>query len=166
MNSMKTPRPGALRTMLAGGVLATAAASAIAALPDIRRIDGIETLGGGRSEHDARQLAEVAPRWSVNLAFESNCRSMEALPVAVEVLVRGQSSGAVVLRMQAQGSLLLLRLPPGIYEIEAAAGGLSLAQTVSVPETGSVHARFLWPSNMDFRAAERFRLDQAHAATD
>ncbi|RYF76148.1 MAG: hypothetical protein EOO22_02885 [Comamonadaceae bacterium] len=165
MNFMTAPRLGLLGTLL-GGLLAMASADADAALPDIRRIDGIETLGGGRSRDEAHLLAEVAPRWAVSLEFGRNRRSVEPVPVDVELTVRGQSSGAVVLSTRVGGPRLLLRLPAGVYEVEAKAGGLSLAQTISVQETGSVHARFLWPSNMDFRPAGRSGVEQARATTD
>ena len=133
---------------LALGALAGAHA---AANPPIRMADGVEYMCGGADKVEAQFLRTVSPRWAATLEFALGQGARGALPsdVQVLVLVRDKYNGKLVMETTATGPLMLTRLEPGSYDVEATLGGITLTQQVNVFNGLPVTARFVWPSNID-----------------
>lgn len=131
---------------LALGALAGAHA---AANPPIRMADGVEYMCGGADKVEAQFLRTVSPRWAATLEFALGQGARGALPPDVQVLVRDKYNGKLVMETTATGPLMLTRLEPGSYDVEATLGGITLTQQVNVFNGLPVTARFVWPSNID-----------------
>lgn len=136
----------AAATALALGTLAGAHA---AANPPIRMADGVEYMCGGSDKAEAQFLQMVAPRWAATLEFALGQGSRSGPPSDVQVLVRDRYNGRLVMQTTATGPLMLTRLEPGSYEVEATLGGITLSQQLNVFNGVPATARFVWPSNID-----------------
>ena len=128
------------------------APSAQAANPPIRMAQGIEYMCGGANRDEAEFLKMVSPRWSTTLEFAVNRGQRGAFPVPVQVKVRDRYNGHAVMQAEVDGPLMLARLEPGAYEVEASVGGVSVVQQVTVIGGYAASALFLFPSNVDFAA--------------
>lgn len=133
-------------TALALGALSGAHA---AANPPIRMADGVEYMCGGADRSEAQFLQTVSPRWAATLEFALGQGARGALPSEVQVVVRDKYNGKRVMETTATGPLMLTRLEPGAYDVEATLGGITLSQQVNVFNGMPVRARFVWPSNID-----------------
>ena len=120
-----------------------------AANPPIRMADGVEYMCGGASKDEANFLQMVAPRWAATLEFTLSPTSRGAAPDDVKVLVRSKYTGKQIMEATATGPLMLTRLEPGVYEVEATVGGVTLTQLLNVFNGMPAKARFVWPSNID-----------------
>ena len=58
-----------------------------------------------------------------------------------------------MLQAQADGPLLVARLAPGTYEVQATLGSLTLTQTLIVRLGQPGRTTFVWPSNFDIASA-------------
>ena len=74
-------------------------------------------------------------------------------PESVEVKVIDRYSGTEVMQAASSGPLMLARLEPGTYDVQATLGNLTLTQTVTIALGVPGRALFLWPSNFDMAAA-------------
>lgn len=124
-------------------------AAQAAANPPIRMADGVEYMCGGADKTEAQFLQTVSPRWAATLEFSLGQGARAALPSEVQVLVRDKYNGKLVMETTATGPMMLARLEPGSYDVEATLGGITLAQQVNVFNGMPVRARFVWPSNID-----------------
>jgi hypothetical protein len=131
---------------LAWGTLAVGHA---AANPPIRMADGVEYMCGGADKTEAQFLQMVSPRWAATLEFALGQGARGTPPSDVRVLVRDKYNGKLVMETTATGPLMLTRLEPGSYDVEATLGGITLTQQVNVFNGMPVKARFVWPSNID-----------------
>lgn len=129
--------------------LGTLAGAHAAANPPIRMADGVEYMCGGADKTEAQFLQTVSPRWAATLEFALGQGARGALPSDVQVLVRDKYNGKLVMETAATGPLMLTRLEPGSYDVEATLGGITLTQQVNVFNGLPVTARFVWPSNID-----------------
>ncbi|MEP6720312.1 MAG: hypothetical protein ABJA77_02625 [Variovorax sp.] len=127
-----------------------AASAQAAANPPIRVAQGVEYMCGGANRDEAEFLKMVSPRWSTTLEFAVNRGQRGAFPVPVQVKVRDRYNGHAVMQAEVEGPLMLARLEPGAYEVEASVGGVSVVQQVTVIGGYAASALFLFPSNVDF----------------
>jgi len=148
MNILEIPR--CAMTVLAGTALFLGLTSAHASSnPPIRMVEGVEYMCGGASKDEARFMQMVAPRWAATLEFALGQTARGAPPDDVKVLVRSKYTGKQVMEATATGPLMLTRLEPGVYEVEATVGGVTLTQLLTVFSGLPAKARFVWPSNID-----------------
>jgi len=147
------PIPRCAVAAMAGSALFLCLTSAHAATnPPIRMVDGVEYMCGGASKDEARFMQMVAPRWAATLEFALGQTSRGVSPEDVKVLVRSKYTGKQVMEATATGPLMLTRLEPGVYEVEATVGGVTLTQLLTVFNGTTANARFVWPSNIDVPA--------------
>ena len=148
MNIISTSR--CATALLAGSMLFLGLTSAYAsANPPIRMVDGVEYMCGGANTDEASFMQMVAPRWAATLEFALAPTSRAATPDDVKLRVRSKYTGKQVMEATATGPLMLARLDPGVYEVEATVGGITLTQLLTVFNGMPAKARFVWPSNID-----------------
>lgn len=121
--------------------------------PPIRIAQGIEYMCGGKSSAEASFMETVAPRWAATLEFTVSRGKPGQFPSDVKVVVRERYSGRLVMEAATGAPIMLARLDPGAYEVEATLAGITLQQPLTVFNGQSSKVMFVWPSNVDFAAA-------------
>ena len=121
--------------------------------PPIRIAQGIEYMCGGKSSAEASFMETVAPRWAATLEFAVSRGKPGQFPSDVKVVVRERYSGRLVMEAATGAPIMLARLDPGAYQVEATLAGITLQQPLTVFNGLSSKALFVWPSNVDFAAA-------------
>jgi hypothetical protein len=111
---------------------------------------GVEFMCGGSGGDERAFMDMVAPRWAATFQFAANQgkdggRNAVA---GVRLRVRDAYNDFQLMDVRADGPLLLARLRPGTYTVEATLDGLTLIQRVNVVQGGSARALFVWPSNL------------------
>ena len=148
---MKLP---ALVASAASALLLLAAAANAATNPPIRMApEGVEYMCGGASQQELAFMDMVSPRWAATLEFAVARGRRGEFSEPVQVKVRNKYNGDHVLSAQAHGPLMLARLAPGTYDVEATIGPLTLQQTLTIGLGAPGRALFVWPSNFDMASA-------------
>lgn len=142
-------RPLAAAALLTG-ILGSAQA---ATNPPIRVAQGIEYMCGGQTRAEAAFMQTVAPRWAASLEFAVSRGKSGQFPADVKVVVRERYTGRTVMEAATAAPVMLARLDPGAYEVEATLAGITIEQSLTVFNGLSSKASFVWPSNIDFAAA-------------
>ncbi|MGO4393574.1 hypothetical protein AB4Z46_19655 [Variovorax sp. M-6] len=132
--------------------------------PPIRIAQGIEYMCGGKSSAEASFMETVAPRWAATLEFAVSRGKPGQFPSDVKVVVRERYSGRLVMETATGAPIMLARLDPGAYEVEATLAGITLQQPLTVFNGLSSKAVFVWPSNVDFAAALGFPRPEQQAS--
>lgn len=115
---------------------------------------GVEYMCGGQRGADELAFMErVAPRWGATLEFAVNQAPRGRFPAPVQVTIHNKYNGEHVLQAQADGPLMVARLAPGTYDIQASVGTLTLTQTLVVRLGQPGRVLFVWPSNFDVASA-------------
>ncbi|MFT4266789.1 MAG: hypothetical protein QM586_06135 [Xenophilus sp.] len=160
---MKLP---ALLASAAGALLLAAAAHAAANPPIRMASEGVEYMCGGKNQDELAFMERVAPRWAATLEFAVARAPRGQFSEPVQVNVRNRYNGDHVLSARASGPLMLARLEPGTYDVEATLGTLTLKQTLVIGLGAPGRALFLWPSNFDMAAATLPRQALAQDSAD
>lgn len=148
MTPIRFWRPAAALAILGAFTSAQALAN-----PPIRVAQGIEYMCGGKSNAEVTFMETVAPRWAATLEFAVSRGKPGQFPSDVKVVVRERYSGRLVMEAATGAPIMLARLDPGAYEVEATLAGITLQQPLTVFNGLSSKAMFVWPSNVDFAAA-------------
>ena len=115
---------------------------------------GVEFMcGGQRNAAELAFMERVAPRWGATLEFAVNGGQRGSFAAPVQISMHNKYNGEHVLQAQADGPLLVARLAPGTYEVQATLGSLTLTQTLVVRLGQPGRTLFLWPSNFDIASA-------------
>ena len=155
-----------LAASAASALLIAAAPAQAAANPPIRMApEGVEYMCGGRNQDELAFMERVSPRWAATLEFAVARGPRGEFSEPVQVDVRNKYNGDHVLSAQANGPLMLARLEPGTYEVEATLGTLTLKQTLTIGLGAPGRTLFLWPSNFDMAAASLPRQALAQGAS-
>lgn len=103
---------------IAGLVVCAATTAAPAALPPSHEQNGIWYLSGGYGCHEAAAIRSVAPSFPLALSFYAQGAQRRLYLARVQVTIR-DADGATVFATEAEGPLLLIRLPAGRYRLDA-----------------------------------------------
>lgn len=133
---------------LAVAATVDALAADAGALPAVQRSGDVEYVTGGIGSDESAALKAAAARWPLALEFGVQTAPTAQYASDVKVVVhRGGSSGAAVLEATAGGPMLLARLAPGAYTVEATFRGRTQHKAVTVGPGGTARATFLWPAD-------------------
>jgi len=122
-----------------------AAGHAIAQLPAPKTLGGLTYLSGGIGDGEEKAIRGQADQYSALLELSaveaSNLHGQWVADAAVTI----KSGNAVLARLEGQGPLLLLRLKPAQYTIEATRHGDTKVVRFNVKSGGKlVQERFVW----------------------
>ena len=131
------------------GVALLGAISAHAATPPIFMTHGVEYMSGGMGTDEAELMQIVSPRWAATFEFAVKDHKGADLAASVHVTVRDKSGTALLDNVVSGGPLMVARLEPGQYEVEAQLGGQSLKQPLQITAGGPAKATFLFPASTD-----------------
>lgn len=121
-----------------------AAQAAPVQLPPVQHAGTVEFLSGSIGHDESAAIEKAAAHWPLLLEFAVKGRPRAEFAADVEVTVR-DGRGHPVLHATASGPLLLARLAPGRYAVEARFAGKTLTERVRVASGHPAKAVFLWP---------------------
>ena len=137
----KTIMTTALGTLLAGVSMAQAAP----VLPPVHTSGDVQYLSGGIGKGEAHAIERASKHWPLMLEFAVKDRKRADFTADVKVVVHG-SKGQAVLDTTAGGPLLLAKLAPGHYDVDATVAGKTLHESVLVKHGQPAKAVFVWPA--------------------
>jgi len=134
-----------LLTCAALAQTAAPSAEGAPAPPQVRSVDGVEYLSGGAGEEARAAIDAQRAAFPLRLVFSV---ASGAYVVADHVDIRGVRGE--VFAVDGAGPMLLVKLPPGDYTVDASYGGRSEQRKVRVArEPTSVNLR--WPDEATSR---------------
>jgi hypothetical protein len=151
MSTHRSWRPLAGLALSASALLGAAAAHAVYN-PPIEMSNGVEYMSGGASGDEAALMQTIEPRWPASFEFAIKNGKTSMVATSVVVSIRDASGKVVLNKVTTGGPILVARLDPGHYEVEATLGGQVLTQQVDIQAGHSSHTVFLWPSGTDVSA--------------
>jgi hypothetical protein len=143
---MKATETRTIEVVVLGVVMAFATATATAAeylLPGLKTENGITYMSGGIGQAEANAMRKEAKHYPLSMVFSAN-KDNEYL-ADVHVTIKDKA-GNEVLSTISEGPVILLKLPPGRYSIEAEVEGKALHRTVQVQANDERQIAFHWPS--------------------
>jgi len=131
------PAPEPLQSSGQGG------AQDLAALPDIRSINGVDYLSGGIGIDESRAIHAAASRWPLQITMAEISNGRAVWIGAADVRIRDARSRAV-LEFRSDGPLALVRLDPGKYTVEARFNGVALKRDVVIVTGTPQRVMIVW----------------------
>lgn len=113
-------------------------------LPAVQSHAGIEMISGGVGKDESYAIRHAAKRWPLLLEFAQNHHGKALYTAGVDVKLMDHT-GHELTRVRSDGPLMLLRVKPGTYRVEAALDGHAQRHSVAVPPTGNARLSFVWP---------------------
>jgi hypothetical protein len=109
-------------------------------LPPVHQQGAVSFVSGGVGQDESTAFERNEGRWPLALRFTGAGGEFLA-DVHVSV---SDEKGAEVLKTDARGPFMLVKLAPGRYTVRAAYNGKVQSREVRVPATGGVKEAFTW----------------------
>jgi hypothetical protein len=121
-----------------------AAAPAAAATGTAQKSEGtVSYLASGQGREDVAAMKHVARYYPLELEFARKAAPGARQPADIDVMIKDRN-GRLVLRVKAEGDLLLASLPAGEYAVSATYDGIAILQTVTIERDGHRKLNFEW----------------------
>jgi hypothetical protein len=129
----------ALTLFSAGAMFLSGLAWAQGGLPPEQRVGDVSFVTGGVGDEQATAFKQAMPGYAlaIEILRMSSGRGEYTSGAQVTVTTR---SGNPVLSTRAEGPFVLVRVPPGDYQVQATLGGRTQTKDVSVAANGSARA--------------------------
>jgi hypothetical protein len=137
----------ATRRFLLGLVVISLAAAVQAdegSLPPERSQGSVTYVSGGIGKDESDAMKQAASRYSLAIELASPASPRAQYVADVKIDIRDQR-GATVLSTISDGPILLAKLPPGRYTVNAAKNGASQQRNIVIGSGGPVRAMFSFP---------------------
>jgi hypothetical protein len=134
-------------TRFAPGAVLLAAVVSLGSLPAAAQLrqtppSGVEYVSGGIGQTEAQRMKRAANDYSLALLFATPSGQYLA---DVDVQLK-DSRGAAVLSVEDTGPMLLVNLPPGRYQVEAAYNGDAKKALVDIRSGSHRRIDLRWPA--------------------
>lgn len=128
---------------LSAGALALVLAlpAAASAIPQAMNANGITYVSGGIGSDEAKAMRAAAKDYPLSMVFSAGKDNEFLSGVSVKIK---DPSGKLVFDAESFGPIMLLKLKPGSYRIEASTNGKPEWRTVQVPAQGDRQVAFHW----------------------
>jgi hypothetical protein len=120
------------------------AAAALAQLPPAKAQGPVSYLSGGIGDGEELEMRAAAKDFGVLLEFSEVERGTSHGRWTADIGVVIKSGSRVVLRATSEGPLMLIKLPPGTYMVEADRGGAVQTRRIEVKGNALVRERLFW----------------------
>lgn len=130
-----------LGTMMMGGAFA----QTMATLPPLHKSGQVEYLSGGIGKDEATAIERASKQWPLTLEFAVKEKEHAAFVANVSLVVR-DAKGHTALQTTSDGPLLLARLAPGHYTIDATLADKTLHRQVSINPAHPAKIVLIWPT--------------------
>lgn len=127
-------------------VLYFATFACLAQLPDARTINGIRFITGGIGSDVSKAMQAEAKQWPLLLEFsQADGQAKPAWVAGVKVVI-SDAKNAPLLETVCDGSLMLVKLPPGSYSIAASYNGVAQNRTLVIAKDMPQRIVITWKS--------------------
>ena len=140
---MPTTRRFLLGLLVIGGFAAAAHADE-GTLPAERSQGSVTYVTGGIGKDESDAMKQAASRYSLAIEMSSPAGPRAEYVADVKIDIRDQQ-GKTVLSTTSDGPILLAKLPPGRYTVNASKNGTSQQRDIVVGSSGPVRATFSFP---------------------
>ena len=120
-----------IASALAALIFCSAAAATSGVLPPSREQNGIWYVSGGFGCHEAAAMRKAAADFPLALSFYAQGAQRRLYLAKVHVAIH-DAADALVFALEAQGPILLVRLPAGRYRVDAEYKGEQRSETVEI----------------------------------
>jgi len=136
---------GAGATLLVLALAAGLPLAARAQAPEPRTVGAVTYVGGGIGDGEVAALREQAASYSAMIEFVEIEPGSQHGAWTADVVVDVKSGTQVLASIIVPGPLLLLRLAPGRYNIDATHGDVRLSKVLDIKPRGALlRERFIW----------------------
>jgi hypothetical protein len=125
--------------------------TAAAQLPPKQTRDGITFLSGGIGADEEAEIRRAAPDFGLQLEFTEVERGSTHGKWTADIEVVVRAGNQPLLRAKSDGPLMLIKLRPGAYFIEAARGAARQVRRVEVKAGAVARERFVWATEASAR---------------
>jgi len=128
------------------GALATTGSTALAtqALPPVQHSGTVAYISGGIGDEEAHAMERAGAHWPLTMVFAKNTKPRAEFIADANAVVR-DAKGNPVLKVDDVGPIVLARLAPGDYRIDATLHGKPIHQKVEVKSGEPTRIELLWP---------------------
>jgi len=135
-----------LATLALLGSLAATSSVALAAqsLPPVQHSGTVAYINGGVGTEEATAMEKAGAHWPLTMVFAKNTKPHAEFIADANAIVR-DAKGAPVLKVADVGPIVLAKLAPGDYTVEATRQGKSIHQKVQVKSGAPARIELLWP---------------------
>ena len=128
----------------AGASVSDAADAVSSALPAEHRLGDVTFRSGGVGDDEVAAMKQAATQYPLELLFVVKDESGRSAYGAADLVTIRNVFEEVVLDTRSEGPILLVRLEPGKYTVEAAHNGQSQKRTVTLVRDQHARLIFLW----------------------
>lgn len=133
-----------MRSLLVAAALLFAGAAIAQALP-AQTTGGVTYVAGGIGEDDVKAMRAQASGYSALIEFVEVEPGSQRGNWTADIAVDVKSGKQLLASINVPGPMLLLRLAPGRYTLEATHGDVRLSKTLEVKPRGALlRERFIW----------------------
>jgi len=133
------------RLLLAAALLIVGAGTASAQPLQAQTTGGVTYVAGGIGEDDVKAMREQAAGYSALIEFVEVEPGSQRGNWTADIAVDVKSSKQLLASINVPGPMLLLRLAPGRYTLEATHGDVRLSKTLDIKPRGALlRERFIW----------------------
>jgi len=140
-NLTRTALAAAFGAMLFGSGAALAAATD---LPPVQKSGAIEYINGGVGAGQAHAIEKAGAQWPLTIVYAEQAGKRGDFVTNVKTVIR-DAKGQEVLSIDKAGPLVLARLEPGDYAVDATLGSRTLQHKVQVKKGEPARIEMLWP---------------------
>jgi hypothetical protein len=137
------PAPPSMRSLIMVSLLALCGAAA-AQLPQRQTRDGVTFLSGGIGADEEVEIRRAATDFGLQLEFTEVERGDSHGKWTADIEVVVKAGNQTLLRAKSDGPLMLIKLRPGAYFVEAARGTARQVRRVEVRAGAVARERFVW----------------------
>ncbi len=116
---------------------------AYAQLPPTQNQGGISYVTGGFGQDESTAFKQAMPQFSVAMTFSSQSDGTAAYAADVQVVIRDEHD-VNVLNVASEGPFLLVKLPPGKYQVFATYANQTQKREINVGVDNSTPLTFAW----------------------
>lgn len=129
------------------GFLASGTTAALAAgqLPPIHKSGAVEYINGGVGSAQARAIEQASAHWPLTITYAEKDHKRGEFVVDVKTVVR-DAKGDAVFSLGKSGPIVLAKLSPGDYTVDATLRGKTLSEKVQIKPGEPAKIELMWPA--------------------